>query len=175
MSDHDFASYSPPLIALLIEMPLAPLGPGQPHAAFLPRLEALDVFPGTGLTPNRAMAACCQAGLWLGFNFLEESHEISQTVSTAEGSFWHAIMHRREPDPSNSKYWWRKVASHPVLDMLREQTPALGYQFTDPYAFVDLVEKVRDTDTAEEEMARRVQKLEWVLLFHWCFCRAFPG
>jgi hypothetical protein len=40
-------------------------------------------------------------------------------------------MHRREPDPSNSKYWWRKVASHPVLDQLRKKAPALGYQFTD--------------------------------------------
>ena len=59
-------------------------------------------------------------------------------------------------------------------DMLVEKAPALGYKFTDPYAYVDFVERVRDTGTADEELARRVQKLEWELLFAWCF-RAATG
>jgi hypothetical protein len=28
--------------------------------------------------------------------------------------FWHAIMHRREPDAANSKHWWRQVGTLPV-------------------------------------------------------------
>lgn len=122
---------------------------------------------------DRDMAAVSRAALWLAFDFLDESHEISQSVHTVEGSYWHAIMHRREPDPDNSKYWWRRVGSHSVLDRLREQVSALDYKFTDPFAFVDFVERVRDSGSADEELAKRVQKLEWELLFDWCFQRAF--
>jgi hypothetical protein len=81
-------------------------------------------------------------------------------------------MHRREPDPWNSKYWWRKVGPHPVLDQLRERAPALGYAFTTPEAFVDFCEKVRGSGTADEELAKRVQLLEWQLLFDYCYRRA---
>ena len=53
------------------------------------------------------MAQACLAGLWLYHDFLDESHSISQEIATSTGSFWHGIMHRREPDPSNAKYWFR--------------------------------------------------------------------
>lgn len=78
-------------------------------------------------------------------------------------------MHRREPDPSNSKYWWRRVGPHPVLGQLRERATALGYTFTSPEAFVDVCERVRGTGSADEDLARRVQLLEWQLLFDHCY------
>jgi hypothetical protein len=93
-------------------------------------------------------------------------------LHTADGSFWHAIMHRREPDAWNSKYWWRRVGNHPVLGRLREEAPTLGFAYTTPEAFVDFCEKVRGTGSKDEELARRVQLLEWQLLFAWCFDRA---
>ena len=86
---------------------------------------------------DRAMADACRAGMWLLFDFLDESHTISQELHTAEGSYWHAIMHRREQDASNSKYWFRKVGNHPVLRRLVEQVPALGYNYANPFEFVD--------------------------------------
>src|SRR5262249_2545086 len=144
MKTFDPASYAPAVAALLREPRLAPLGPGRPNPAMRPRLEALardDAFaPHTVV--DRGMADACRAGLWLHFDFLDESHAISQGLHTPEGSYWHAIMHRREPDAANSKYWWRRVGAHPVLDQLCEQAPALGYRFADPFAFVDFVERV---------------------------------
>ena len=55
------------------------------------------------------MAACCLAGVWLLHDYLDESHTISQRIDTPSGSFWHGIMHRREGDFSNAKYWFRPL------------------------------------------------------------------
>lgn len=137
--------------------------------------------PASGLRAKIA-AACallppaCAAGLWLRFDFLDASHAISQEDESApDRNFWHAIMHRREPDAWNSKYWWRRVGAHPVLKQLAEQAPALGYDYTTPEAFVDLCERVRGSGSAEEEVAKRVQQLEWRLLFDYCLRAADNG
>jgi hypothetical protein len=145
-------AYGPAITALLTDR-LPELGPGSPNESMRAALKAIEA------------PAVCRAGLWLLHDFLDESHSISQDLDTREGSFWHAIMHRREPDPSNSKYWWRLVGPHPVLERLREA----GVGFTTPQAFVDECERVRGTGSPDEERARRVQLLEWQLLFDWCF------
>ncbi len=48
------------------------------------------------------------AGLWLLAGELDQSHSISQSHDSAVGSLWHGIMHRREGDLSNAKYWFRR-------------------------------------------------------------------
>jgi hypothetical protein len=149
------------MVAELLAVPHpVSLGPGTPAEALRDKLAAA-----TALLPP-----ACAAGLWLRFDFLDESHAISQESETPDLNFWHAIMHRREPDPSNSKYWWRLVGDHPVLDRLRERAPEISYTFTTPNAFVDFCERVRSSNGADEEIARHVQQLEWELLFDHC-CR----
>lgn len=156
----DPTKYGPEVAALLAEPRLAPLGPGEPVVAVRPKLAALKLPP------------ACLSGMWLYFDFLDESHRVSQDdESDPDRNFWHAVMHRREPDASNSKYWWRRVGTHPVLDRLREHAPALGYGYTTPGDFVDLCEKVRDTGLPFEEKAKQVQFLEWQLLFDHCWWR----
>ena len=154
----DPSAYGPAVAALLAEPRLMPLGPGSPVTAVRPALAVLTLSPP------------CRAGLWLYFDFLDESHKISQEdEGHPDRDFWHAIMHRREPDPSNSKYWWRRVGPHPVLDRLREHAPTLGYPFSTPEAVGDFCERVRGSGTADEELAKRVQLLEWQLLFDHCY------
>src|SRR4051794_41678662 len=101
----DLSGY-PPAIAGLLSVPRLPeLGPGRPDLAFRDRLAGLgDSSFAPRKVASRPMAGACRAGLWLLFDFLDESHRVSQELHTPEGSFWHAIMHRREPDPDNSKY-----------------------------------------------------------------------
>jgi hypothetical protein len=177
MTPSDPAVYGPAAAELLQGQRLAPLGPGTPDQAARPRLAALT--PERLFAPqpirDRKMAEACLAGLWLLHDFLDESHRISQEIDTPAGSYWHAIMHRREPDPGNSKYWFRRVGAHPVLKLLAEQAPALGYRYADAFAFVDFCERVRDSGTPDEKLAKEVQQLEWRLLFDHCYRAALGG
>lgn len=147
---------------------LAALGPGNPDPAVRPLLAA---FAPHDLGPIRdsEAARACHSALWLYHDFLDESHAISQDLQSATGSFWHAVMHRREPDAWNSKYWWRKVGKHPVLTHLATDAPGLGYSYSTPEDFVDFCERVRGTGSPGEDLAKRVQLLEWQLLFDHCF------
>src|SRR5262245_49234616 len=93
-----------PVVAELLVPPrLAPLGPGSPNRAVEARLRSLT--PADLFAPRRIvdadMAAACLAGLWLYHDFLDESHTISQSLETTSGSYWHGLMHRREPDFAN--------------------------------------------------------------------------
>ena len=158
------------IVAALLATPrISDLGPGTPDEKMRAALRAFDPMTALGNVRDRDAARACHAGLWLYFDFLEESHEISQSLDTSDGSFWHAIMHRREPDPSNAMYWFRRVGAHPVLRLLTEQAQSVGYTYENPQQFVDFCERVRDTGTPDEELAKRVQKLEWELLFDHCY------
>src|SRR4051794_17516100 len=113
MSGFGPSRYPPAIAVLLREMTLAPLGPGTPDRSVKAKLEALDDAAFGSRIADPDMAAAFRAGLWLASNFLDESHAISQGLHTAEGSYWHGLMHRREPDFGNAKYWFRRVGTHP--------------------------------------------------------------
>jgi len=174
MSTFDPAAYGPAFAALLRDAPPSPLGPGRPDAACRPALAALadDAFAPHRVV-DRDAAAACRAGLWLRFDFLDESHAISQEIHTREGSYWHAILHRREPDPSNAAYWFRRVGEHPIFPTLAKESQDLGLRLAsdrwDPYHFIDLCEEHRDAGGEQETLLRRVQQREGELLFDWCF------
>jgi hypothetical protein len=141
-----------------------------------------------GEVRSREDAAAMLAGLWLYHDWLDESHGISQGLHSETGSLWHAIMHRREGDFSNSQYWYARCRNHPVLaamapaanpvlnplpadkSLLRLTSPAWN-----PNAFVDLVEAVHD-DPHDPRHAAAVslQQIEWRLLFDHC-TRAAAG
>lgn len=171
----DPANYGPVVAGLLAVPRVAPLGPGSPVKAVELGLRRLNIRNDFGeRLVDRDAALACHAGLWLYFDFLDESHQLSQELENPDGNFWHAIMHRREPDAANSKYWWRRVGAHPVLDRLRIEAPANGYTYTSAEAFVDFCESVRGRASSDEELARRIQHLEWQLLFDHCFHEAVP-
>src|SRR5262245_6497073 len=114
MPPFDPTAYGPALEDLLRRAPLNRLDAGKPDATVRPLLAALSDESFRPLTVrDRDMAAACRAGLWLRFNYLDESHKISQDIDTPEGSFWHGILHRREGDYDNAKYWFRRVGTHP--------------------------------------------------------------
>lgn len=157
--------FPPEVAALLARVPIAPLGPGVPVRECRTDLDMI--------VPRLSLA--CQAGLWLAFGYWEKSHQVAQDLETPEGSFWHAILHRREPDAWNSKYWFRQVGAHPIFPTIARAAFAKGYgdgSTWDPARFVDDCEKHRDSGSPTEERLKAVQSLEWQFLFEWCHSTA---
>jgi hypothetical protein len=95
-------------------------------------------------------ARLVKAALYLKHGFLDRCHKIAQQVETPNGSYWHAIMHRKEGDFSNSKYWYRRAGLHPVF-------ARLGPDW-DPFAFVD------DCERNPTDRTHRLEQREFDLL-----------
>jgi hypothetical protein len=174
----DPANYGPAAAELLREDRLPALGPGSPNQTAEAQLRSLNIetlFAGRKVVDCQK-ANCCLSALWLWHDFLDESHTISQEIETPEGSYWHGIMHRREPDYGNAKYWFRRVGSHPVFGKLSEQAAALQQPSGwDPYAFIDLCEVVARGRDPHEQQAREAAKAEWQVLFDYCYRGATAG
>lgn len=171
--EFDPTSYGPIFEPLLTINRSRALDAGRPAPDAFAALKALTVdsaFVHTKVT-DANMARCCLSGVWLLHDFLDESHTISQGIETTEGSFWHGIMHRREGDFSNAKYWFRRVGKHAIFEELGLRAKSLGLgadDLWDPYSFVDACQRaVRSGEGAE--LCRAVQQAEWELLFEYCY------
>lgn len=146
----------------------------------LRRLSIESLFEGRQIV-DRAAAKGCLAGLWLWNDFLEESHAVSQTIDTPEGSWWHGIMHRREGDFGNAKYWFRRVGDHRLHPAIVEAAGRIAASCPDagadrlasgggwdPFRFVDLCEAIARRPSADDRVAREIAAEEWRLLFGHC-------
>ena len=135
--------------------------------------KASELFP-HAFAPQEA-----QGGLWLYFSCFDECHQIVQDLTSREASFWHAILHRQEPDDGNSAYWFRRVGMHPVFDALSAaankiaaQHPNSGFRPArkwDPFSFIEFCERARQqAGSPAERVALQIQRAEWQALFDYC-------
>jgi hypothetical protein len=179
------------MAGLLQDNRLMPLGPGNVgrigNPSYRPQLEALTVETAFAhvRVQDQDMAALCLAGLWLHHAGLDESHAISQRIETTTGSYWHGLMHRREPDFGNAKYWFRRVGRHPIFEDLktaasglasadspREAHFLMSQSAWDPFAFVDLCEAAVAGRSSCGLLCQRIQQREWELLFDYSYRHA---
>ena len=71
-------------------------------------------------TPPEGISKLLQALWYDGKNDWETAHNIAQDISSAEGSWVHAYLHRREGDEGNAAYWYQR-AGKPVPGMSLQQ------------------------------------------------------
>ncbi|MFO1500765.1 MAG: hypothetical protein U1G07_20660 [Verrucomicrobiota bacterium] len=165
---------------LIATATLPALGPQRrPEARSAAELHlALDAFfrtaPGA-LEHEQPLRSA--AMLW--HDHLDESHQISQNLPDTTGSFLHGIMHRREPDYGNAKYWFSRVGEHassPVLarrvsELLAKQAvpdpglTRLGASGRwDAFQFVDLCEAAANAQQPRYQLLQQIQAVEFETL-----------
>lgn len=189
--DCDVAKPLPPVNAILPA--LVPERPGQSLAGIAGHLRQFEVSGCLSANASHIETQAVLAGLWQMQDFLDESHQCSQSIegrgADSCGDYWHAIMHRREPDWNNSKYWFRHVGSHPVFillsdvvtQLLTEDLPSsqavslhrvIADGSWDPFAFVDLCRQA--TQSRDPVLTRCAERLQWaemlLLLAHTIRC-----
>jgi len=102
-----------------------------------------------------------ESGLWLLAGDLDRSHTISQSIDHPSGSFWHGIMHRREGDFGNSKYWFRLAGKHPALELIYKYSDG---DYLDPFDFVNACQKALRKPGEATERCKAAQWIEWQAL-----------
>ena len=136
-----------------------PLCGGSVDEALKRQLLLLGDDPWDGVSAESRLLAI--SGLWLLAGELDLSHDISQTIDTPTGSFWHGIMHRREGDFSNAKYWFRRSGQHLAIRQIAENSHGV---YCDPFDFVDACEKALLGSNHEIEKCQLAQWIEWQTL-----------
>jgi len=159
-----------------------PIVQGAPRSPRLARALSEPAWAEVYPTASRRSRLAFAAGLLQIGDFWDASHEAAQQADDLGerdfSAYWHGVAHRREPDPGNAGYWFRRVGRHPVFHLLADAARPLLDDHGDAAlsgrliagggwnaaAMIDLCAEARP-GSPREALARRLQRLEmWLLL-----------
>lgn len=122
-----------------------------------------------------------RAGLFYHLNALEDAHRLVQEATGDAAAYWHAMIHRRERDFENARYWLRRAGEQPPFAEMQARAPDVSANMArqmgwDPFLLVHLAEQLRFG--AEELQAEVVGlgRVEFEVFFDYCYRQAtVPG
>lgn len=124
--------------------------------------------------------ALVRGGLLYALGDLENSHTIFNDTPGDVAAYWHGMLHRRETDFDNARYWFRRAGKLPFFDGLHakaaEVSPDMARQSTwDPYLFTGQCEQAK---FGAEELVKELlalQRAEFDVIFDYCWRHSRVG
>lgn len=176
---------SAPLLQMLSGTELPELGPG-PRAGVRPLALLRGKLDEALATANleEGQAELIRAIILLWHDHHDPAHAIAQDIETRDGSYIHAILHRREPDYFNAKYWFKRVNQHPCFTELASRATGMLQKsgndslakklmpdgLWDSSAFVDACEAASSPSAKSRDILREIQQAEFEILIGY-LCR----
>ena len=131
------------------------------------------IFGGLPLRPS-APVALVRAGLFYYHNALEDSHKQAATLDGDIASYWHGMVHRREGDFENARYWMRRAGEQPVFQEMQgrasDASPHMSRQSNwDPFLFIHLCEQYKYGETTYKKEIGHLQRVEFAAMFDYAW------
>jgi hypothetical protein len=159
------------------------LPPLKPEYAWHPRLdEEISALSEKRLAeghPDGLLSAqAWKAALHLWNDSLAAAHELVEHLKSPSGAALHGIMHRREGDFDNAKYWFHQAGDHPAFHSLQSRAASYLRQQTilrgplkevfdqminqgnwNPYLFINAI-AIQESHFGEEETRSLLEHLQ---------------
>jgi len=105
---------------------------------------------------------------------LDAAHRIFQDDPSDLGSYWHGVMHRRERDFDNARYWFRRAGRLPIFDRMHtaaaQMSATMAKQPTwDAYLLTGMCEQAKFGDHAAVSECVALQRVEFDELLAYCW------
>ena len=118
-----------------------------------------------------------RGGLLYALDDLAGCHEFFQDTASDLVSYWHGMMHRREADFDNARYWFRRAGTVPFFDTLHSAAAQASADMAkqpswDPYLFTGQCEQQRFGADLDEKELVRLQRAEFEVVFDYTWRQA---
>lgn len=118
-----------------------------------------------------------RGGLLYALDDLEGSHRLFQDAAGDLSAYWHGMLHRREGDFDNARYWFRRAGPLPFFGALHGRAASDSAQMAkqsswDPYLFTGECEQARfGADEITGELIS-LQRAEFDVVFDYTWRQA---
>lgn len=134
-----------------------------------------EMLAGEAAVQDEAKLLLVKAALLYAVDELGDSHRLVQEVSGDTSGYWHGMIHRREGDFENARYWFRRVGRHPAFAELHQRCGALSADVAnqldwDPYLFTGLCERAAFGEP--DDTLVPLQKMEFEVMFDYTWRQA---
>jgi hypothetical protein len=121
-----------------------------------------------------------RGALYYAVDAFDPAHRIFQDEKSDLGSYWHGMMHRREADFDNARYWFRRAGGQPFFAKLHraasEESALMGRQASwDPYLFTGECEQARFGAVEKNAELAKLQRIEFEVLLDYCWRQAYSA
>ena len=138
------------------------------------------VLGGKKILADAEMFAQVRGGLFYALDALPEAHAIFQEATDDPGAYWHGMLHRREGDFDNARYWFRRAGVLPFFAEAHRGACAHSELMAcqsnwDPYLFTGQCEQTRfGADELADEM-QALQRVEFHAILDYCWRQSALG